>query len=97
MIQDHFKAKTERKGWGGMSMGHDKRRRGGGKPGCTLFLGLLRDNFFQPKKVRQKQRCERRRETLSEDNERVGVGRGNAGEPVAPLCVDFGSGDDQKN
>ena len=50
MIQDHFKAETETKGWGGMSMGHDKRRRGGGEPGCTLFLGLLRDNFFQPKK-----------------------------------------------
>jgi hypothetical protein len=50
MIQDHFKAETEPKGWGGMSMVHEKRRGWGNKPGSTFFVGLLEDNFFQPKK-----------------------------------------------
>jgi hypothetical protein len=57
MIQDHFKAETEAKGWGGMSMAHEKRIGGSNKPGSTFFVGLLEDNFFQPKKKRQKQRC----------------------------------------
>jgi hypothetical protein len=50
MIKDHFKAETEAKGWGGMSMVQEKRRGWGNKTGSTFFVGLLEDNFFQPKK-----------------------------------------------
>ena len=45
-----FQDRNRGKRMGGMSMGHDKRRGGGNKPGSTFFVGLLGDNFFQPKK-----------------------------------------------
>ena len=44
------KVETDAKGWGRVSIVHEKQRGGGNKPGSTFFVGLLKDNFFQPKK-----------------------------------------------
>jgi hypothetical protein len=45
-----FQGRNRGKRMGGISKVQEKQRGRGNKPGYTFFVGLLEDNFFQPKK-----------------------------------------------